>query len=579
MDLPSSGEGFEGEPDPAFSEGEAVATHQHRPTRTTQGIASAGALMIVAALISRILGMGREIAVAAQLGQGAWADVYKQAFMVPDLLFILLSSGALASVFVPVFTEYLEQDDQKRAWYFFSNAVTIIFLAITAFVILGEIFIHPLTNLVNPGWVEHHQYDKLRETARLTRIVLPAQIGFFVGSILISVQYAYKHFARPALGSMVYNAFIIAFGLALAGGNSLTRAMGWPNGLGPAGFSWGALVGAFVGNIAVQVGGVRRIGGTYRPIIDWKDPGVHTFMKLMIPIIFTLSLPQLDMQVNKWFATFLKDGSVASLDYANRLMQLPLGILAQAAAIAIFPFIAGQAARKDMVGLKRSINMSVRAITAMTVPASVLMIVLAEPIVRIIYQHGKFVASDTQWTAGVLVCYSVGIAAWSATTVLSRGFYALQDTWTPMSTGTVITFIFVLMNLAVVHGYQDRGLAASTSVAAAMFAVALFWRLQKRLGGMNGMLIISSLIKVTFASAVMAVPVYALRRWLTHLLTPITPDTTTMMATGPAIVLVTVCAAVGLAIYAVLLWAMKVDEARFMWDKIAGRFKRRRAAA
>lgn len=535
--------------------------------------------MIVAAAASRILGMGREIAIAAQLGQGAWADVYKQAFMVPDLLFILLSSGALASVFVPVFTEYLEAGDQKRAWYFFCNAITIVLLVITAFVILGEIFIHPLTAVVNRGWVEQGQWTKLAETARLTRIVLPAQIAFFVGAILMSVQYAFKRFGRPAVGSMVYNAFIIVFGVTLASGNPLTRALGWPHGLGPAGFSWGALVGAFVGNIVVQMGGVKSLGGRYRPVLNWHDPGVHTFMRLMVPVIVTLSLPQLDMQVNKWFATFLKDGSVASLDYANRLMQLPLGILAQAAAIAIFPFIAGQAARKDMVGLRRSINMSVRAITAMTVPASVLMIALAEPIVRLIYQHGHFVAADTRWTASVLVCYCVGIAAWSATTVLSRGFYALQDTWTPMSTGTVVTGIFILMNLAVVHRFQDRGLAASTSVAAGLFALALFYRLQKRLGGLHGMLIVSSLLKVSVAAALMGVPVYAMRRGLTHWMTPNKPDTTTVMTTGPTIFIVLACTVVGLLIYVFLLWALKVDEARFLWDKIAGRFRRKGRAA
>jgi putative peptidoglycan lipid II flippase len=495
--------------------------------------------------------------------------------MVPDLLFILLSSGALASVFVPVFTEYLEAGDRKRAWYFYCNAVTIILIVITTFVVLGEIFIHPLTSLVNKGWVDQGQWDKLAETARLTRIVLPAQIAFFVGAILIAVQYAHKRFMRPALGSMLYNAFIIVFGLALASGNPLTRALHYPHGLGPAGFSWGALVGAFAGNIFIQVGGVRKLGGRYRPVLDWRDPGVHTFMRLMIPVVVTLSLPQLDMQVNKWFATFLKDGSVASLDYANRLMQLPLGILAQAAAIAIFPFIAGQAARHEMEGLKRSINMSVRAITAMTVPASVLMIVLAEPIVRIIYQHGHFTASDTQWTSSVLVCYCVGIAAWSATTVLSRGFYALQDTWTPMSTGTVITGIFILMNLAVVHRFQDRGLAGSTTVAAGLFALALFYRLHKRLGGLNGMLIVTSLLKVTLASAFMGIPVYALRRGLTHWLTPNKPDTTTLMTTPPTIFIVLACTIVGAAIYCLMLWVLKVDEARFVWDKLAGRFRRK----
>jgi putative peptidoglycan lipid II flippase len=561
VDVPASGDGFENEPDPALIEAESDATHQARPSGTTRAVAGAGAFMIAAALASRILGMGREIAIASVLGQGAEADVYKQAFMVPDILFVLLSSGALASVFVPVFTEYLEKGQKERAWYFFRNALTIVGVVIAVFVILGEIFVHPLTWLTSNGFKDEPW--KLQATAELTRIVLPAQIAFFTGSILISVQYAYKKFKLPAVGSMVYNAFIILGGVSLTYGNPLTRMIGYPNGLGAAGFSWGALVGSFAGNIALQAVGVRRLGGRYKPVIDLKDPGVHTFARLMIPIIFTLSLPQLDMQVNKIFATYLRDGSVASLDYANRLMQLPLGILAQASAIALFPFIAGQAARNDMVALRRSVNLALRAITAMTVPASVLMITLAEPIVRLIYQHGKFTAEDTRFTAIILVLYSIGIAAWSAQTILARGFYALQDTATPMITGTFVTVIFVLMNVAVVGPFQDRGLAASTSVAAAILALALFYRLHKRLGGLNGMLILQSLVKVSIAAAVMAGPTYGVRIALTRALAHNAP-TTTAMTTGPTILIVVVSSLVGLGVYAAMLWILKVDEARFL---------------
>lgn len=570
MDVPASGEGFENEPDPTLSEAEAEETHHKRPMSTTRAVAGAGVFMILAALASRVLGMGREIAIATVLGQGAEADIYKQAFMVPDILFVLLSSGALATVFVPVFTEYLEKGQEDRAWYFYRNALTIIALDISLFVVLGEVFVHPLTALVSPGF--QAEPEKLRRTAELTMIVLPAQFAFFVGGILISVQYAFKRFKVPAVGNILYNVFIILGGVLLTYGNPLTRAMGYPNGLGAAGFSWGALIGAFVGNILVQAFGVRRLGGRYRPVIDLKDPGVHTFARLMIPIIFTLSLPQLDMQVNKYFATYLKDGSVASLDYANRLMQLPLGILAQASSIALFPFIASQAARNDMAGLRRSVNLAVRAITAMTIPASVLMIVLAEPIVRLIYQHGKFTAQDTKFTAAVLVLYSIGIAAWSAQTVLARGFYALQDTATPMITGTFVTGIFIVMNIMVVGPFKDRGLAASTSIAAAILAVALFYRLQKRLGGLNGMLIVQSLVKVTIAAIVMAAPTYAVRYVLTHALARSAP-TTTAMTTGPTILIIVAASLAGLAVYAAMLWILKVDEARFLVQNLRRRKK------
>ncbi len=529
---------------------------------TTERVARAGILMIFAALASRILGMVREMVLSHQFGQSGLADVYIQAFAVPDLLFVLLSSGALAAVFVPIFTEFLEKGDRDRAWEFFSNACTIVGLFVTVMVILGEIFVVPLTQLVNPGF----PLAKVLHTAELTRIVLPTQICFFLGSILISVQYSLKQFTIPALGSIVYNLFIIGFGITL--GNPQT-------GLGPAGFSWGALVGAIVGNFVVQLWGIKRAGGHYRPIFNLKDPAVARFGKLLLPIVFTISLPYLDMYVNRYFATYLPgDGAVASLNYANRLLQLPLGILAQASAIVIFPFIASQAARQDMDGLKRSLNMAVRTIVAMTLPASVLMIVLAEPIVRLIYQRGEFLPSDTRHTAPVMVFYCLGIAAWSAQSVLARGFYALQDTKRPMITGSIVTVFFIFLNWVLVGPMQERGLALATTIAATLFAVALFFQLHQRLGGLNGSLIVLSILKVSLAGTLMALPVYGLRLAITRVLSPGALDTTAL-STGDTMFLIFVCATLGLGIYGALLWALRVDEARFLWDKLGSKLGRR----
>jgi putative peptidoglycan lipid II flippase len=404
-------------------------------------------------------------------------------------------------------------------------------------------------------------------TASLTRIVLPTQICFFVGSILISVQYSLKRFAVPALGSIIYNLFIIAFGILL--GNPKT-------GLGPAGFSWGALVGAIIGNFLVQIWGIVRVGGRYRPMFNLKDPAVHRFGKLLLPIVFTISLPYLDMYVNRYFATFLPgDGAVASLNYANRLMQLPLGILAQASAIVIFPFIASQAARQDMDGLKRSLNMSIRTIVAMTLPASVLMIALAEPIVRLIYQRGEFDRADTVHTAPVLVFYCLGIAAWSAQSVLARGFYALQDTKRPMITGSIVTVIFIVMNWALVGPMKENGLALATSLAATLFAIVLFFQLQHRLGGLNAMLIVKSFGKVALAGALMAVPTYGLRLAFTYLFTRGGAHTSTALGGGATLLMVLFSATAGLATYAGLLWFLRVDEAQFLWQKLSARLRRK----
>jgi len=558
VDVPTSGDAPEPQVEPTIEE---AAQRETRTGGSTGAVARAGVFMVFAAATSRMLGMVREMVLSHQFGQGRWADIYNAAFMVPDLLFMMLSSGALASVFVPIFTRYLEKGDRERAWYFFSNATTLIGLGISALIVLMEIFVVPLTAVANWGFPR----DKVLEVAALTRIVLPAQLCFFIGSILISVQYAHKKFTVPAMASIVYNLTITAFGLVL--GNPIT-------GLGPAGFSWGALTGAVLGNLVLQMWGVKRLGGHYRPIFNWRDPDVKKFVLLMVPIVFTISLPQVDMEINKFFSTFLPgDGGMASLNYANRLMQMPLGILAQASAIVVFPYFATQAARGDMDALKRSINRSIRAIVTMTVPASVLMIVLAEPIVRVVYQRGRFVPADTMITAKVLIFYCIGIAAWSAQGLLARGFYALQDTARPMITGSVVTVVFIGLNALLIRIMQANGLALSTSLAAILLAVALFFQLQKRVGGMNGSQIVFSFLKVGLAAAVMAGPVYGVRRLITQFFDPVS-QSTTALSTMEGLILVFAGALVGGLVYAGMLTLLRVEEMGMVQRQVTARLRR-----
>src|SRR5690348_3979527 len=246
-------------------------------------IAGATAIMMAAILASRLLGLVRNAVIAHQLGQKFEADVYTGAFQIPDLLFYLIAGGALSSSFIPVFTEKITHGKDDEGWHVFSTVACIMFMVISAFIVLGEIFATPLTHLA-----ANLSGEKLAMCVPLTRIILPAQICFFLGGLLMGVQYSKNRFKIPALGPIIYNLGII-FGAVV-----LFRRLGLP------GMMWGALIGAILGNFALQLWAVKREGMVFRISFDIAHPDVVKVWKLMLPVVLGVALPQVSIWVNRW---------------------------------------------------------------------------------------------------------------------------------------------------------------------------------------------------------------------------------------------------------------------------------------
>jgi len=462
---------------------------------TSRRIAGATGIMMAAILASRLLGLVRDAVISGKFGQGFDSDIYYAAFMIPDLLFFLIAGGALSSAFIPVFTENITHGRVQEAWHVFSTVACIMCVIVSGFVLIGEIFTVPLVRLMNYGFTE----AKVAETVPLTRIVLPAQLCFFLGGLLMGAQYAQNRFLAPSLGPIIYNLGIICGGLFLA------RA------LGVAGLCWGALFGAIVGNFALQWWAAARTGMQFRVSFDGKHPDVVKVWKLMLPVIFGLALPQVSILFNKMFASWLGDGPQSALTRANQLMQVPLGVFAQAVGVAIFPTLSAQAARRRYDDLRATASLGIRSLLFLTIPASAFMIVLATPIVQLLLEHGKFGPGDTALTAEALVYYAVGIFAWSAQSILSRSFYAMQDSKTPVLIGTGVTLVFVPLNLLFMNtlGLGYRGLAFATTVAAILHMFAMLAVLRRRLGGIEGGRIAVSVGKTVIASIVAAAACWA----------------------------------------------------------------------
>jgi len=274
--------------------------------------------------------------------------------------------------------------------------------------------------------------------------------------------------------------------------------------LGLPGMCWGALLGAIVGNFGLQLWAVKREGMEFRVNFDYRHPDVMKVWKLMLPVVLGVALPQVSIWINRAFASNLGPGSVAALTNANQVMQVPLGLFAQAMAVAIFPTLSALAAQQKYGELRSTASRGIANLLFLTIPSSVFMVILAVPTIQLLYQSGKFSAQDTMVAASAFMVYGVGIFAWSAQSILSRSFYALQDTVTPVVIGTAVTLIFIPLNLLFMNGlgWGIKGLALATTIAAVLHMVAMLWVLRNRLQGFEMGSLLTSVGKTLIASMV-----------------------------------------------------------------------------
>ena len=482
------------------------------PSGSSREVNRAVGLISVMVLLSRVLGFVRDAIIAAKFGQNAITSAYLYAFTLPDTLWMLVAGGAFYAAFVPVITEYFTNGDEEGAWKTYSIVTTFLFVFLSIVIPLAWIFARPLMeHFIAPGFSDNQVVPglglvhPLTMAVQMTRIVLPAQYCFFLGTLMMGMLQAKKRFLMPAFGPVVYNVGIIVGGLAFS------------RQLGIMAFSWGALVGAFIGNLLLQVWAIQGINARFRPSLELSFPGVKRAGKLVLPVIFGVSLPQATALVNGMFvANFASAKSI--LEFTNRLMQLPLGIFGQAIGIAVLPTLSQQAAQNDMTAFRRTLNEGIRLALFLTVPTSILLVVLAKPLIAVVYQRGAFTAQDTANAVPALVFYSLGVWAWSAQAVVARAFYARNDTWTPVLAGTFVTFcIFVPLNFILTPLFNvpgtpllTRGPALATSLASSANTLLLLYFAGKRFGGINLRRIVVSLIKILLASLPMSAVAYVL---------------------------------------------------------------------
>ena len=474
----------------------ASASAPPEPPRAEKLNTRAASIVGLAVLCSRVLGLAREQIFAALFGGGRLMDAFTIAFRIPNLLRDLFAEGALSTAFVTVFSKTTALEGDRAAWRLANKVATATVIVLGAITIAGIVFAHWLVALLAPGF----DPAKAALTVSLTQIMYPFILLVSLAALVMGMLNARNVFGVPAMASSFFNLGSIIAGVSI----------GWllDPGFGPRallGLAVGTLVGGSL-QFLVQLPSLHRLGYAYRPDFAWRDPGVKAILRLMGPSVVAASTTQVNVLINSVFASELGDGPTFWLSVAFRLMQLPLGVFGVALGTVSLPLLARMAAAGHTGAFRSELARGMRLAFLMTIPASVGLMMLAEPIISVLYQHGKFGAHETAEAAGALRFYAIGLSGYAALKVLVNAFYAVDHRKTPMLVSFVAVALNLLLNWVFTRhlGWGHRGLALSTACVATSNFLILYYLMHRHLGSLESRAMAALLGKVALASAVLA---------------------------------------------------------------------------
>jgi putative peptidoglycan lipid II flippase len=448
----------------------------------------------LATLASRILGLIRDQVLAYYFGAGDAMDAFRVAFRVPNLMRDLFAEGAMSAAFVPTFTAYLARDGRERAWRLGNSVLNSLILVTAVLVVIGFVLAPALVRVFAEDFAAVP--GKLELTILLARIVLPFLALVAVAAALMGMLNALGHFFVPALSPATFNLASILLVVALV---PMSHSLGDQ----PIVIVAIATVVGGLAQIAIQWPPLVAEGFRYRPQLDVHDEGLRRVLLLMGPGTVGLAATQINVFVNTVLATSQGTGAVSWLDYAFRLMYLPIGLFGVSVATASTPAIARLVATRDFGQVRATLAHAISLMMLLNVPATVGLIVLAGPIVRLIFEHGSFTAADTAATASALRFYAIGLLGYSVVRIVSPAFYALGRSRTPVMISAGSVAVNVALNLALVRALGYRGLALGTSLTALLNAGAQILLIRREIGGIDGRTIAASFGRIAVAAALM----------------------------------------------------------------------------
>lgn len=488
-------------------------------------------------LMSKVLGLARDIVIGGLIGTTYLADAYQMSLKAPNILFTIIS-GALATVIVPVFTEYASRGEKSEAWKLFNTvmaAVTIFFLFAS---IIGMAGAPLLVKFVAPGFS-----GATRElTVELTRIILPWMIFAGLASLFTQLLNANNIFGLPAFSSSVNNIFIIISALALG------------KLYGVYGLALGTTL-AMAAMALVQFPVLFKAGFRINLRVNLRHPGLKKIYFLALPSVLSLSVTQGNVFVTFVLASWLPVGSVSSLGYADRLIQFSVSLLVTALVTAVFPTISRLAAEGDREAFAGTLLGALKVVIIGIIPASVGLMTLSHPIVTLVYKRQAFDETSVEMTAAALIFYSLGIVGQAAGLLLTRGFYSLQDTRTPLKISVVQVLVNLGLSLLLIRFLQHAGLALASSLANLAYMVLLMWYLGKKIPGLYQGGLLKFTLAVLAAAGLMAAASYAVNGALAGL----------VQGLPGLIIQVGLAVIAGVVVFVAAVFALRVEEAHILW--------------
>jgi putative peptidoglycan lipid II flippase len=519
-------------------------------------LARSAGLIGLATLASRLLGLVREVVQGAYFATSNAADAFGVATRIPSLLRDLFAEGAMSAAFVPTLSRFHQTAGRDAAWRLSSQVINALILVAGVVVVAGMVFAFPLVELYAGGFARYE--GKVPLTVTLTRINMPFLMLVAVAAACMGMLNSLRRFIIPATSPALFNAVFIACTVVFV---PLFMRLGIEPVMA---LSVAMLLGG-AAQVAIQWPALRREGYRHKWILNPADPGLRAVLFLMGPGTVGVAAAQINLLVNTSLAT-AEQGAVSALGYAFRLMYMPIGIFGVSVATAAIPELARQAAGHAYGEMRSTLSWSVRLMLMLSVPATVGLMVLATPIVDLIFRHGAWGPDDTAKVASALLFYAPGIAGYSIVKIVGPSFYSLQDARTPLIVSVVSILANLVLNVWLNSIMGFRGLALGTAIAANINAGLLLVLLSRRLGGIEGARLTWSFAKILAASLVMGAAAYLAEGWLRELV-PGDDLPARMLGAIGAI-------GAGMATLALAAWLLRIQEFHMAVDRVMGKIRR-----
>jgi len=532
-----------------------VAEAATEPGRRRSGVARNTIIFSIATGASRIVGLVREIVAARYFGTSGPASAFTIAFQVPNLVRGLFADAAISAAFVPVFTELLEKGKKREAFQLAGTLLMIIvgglgFLSL--FFVLTASWVMPL--FIGGAFTAHLTHM----TVVMSQILFPIVVLLGVNGLVVGILNAYEHFTIPAIAPLVWNLVIIGSLVflrpAFSGDHEIYA------------YAVGVLGGTIV-QLAMSQPPLRHIDFKFQLGGSWRDPRIRQVLTLMLPVTIGLGVINFDLVINSSLGSLVSEQAPRAIDAAFRIYMLPQGMFSVALATVLFPTLSRYAARRDLDGLRTTMATGVRAIFLLLIPAAAFTLVLATPIVRLVFQHGAFGPASTERVSTALFWFSFSLPFAGVNLLLTRTFFSLQRPWIPTALATGNLVVNALISLALYKPFGIAGLVIGTAVASAGMTASQAFYLRRELHGrLEGGRTMMAVAQITVASVALAAAAYG--TWWAL-------DSALGRSIAAQIVSVAVAALVGFAVYAVAVLMLRIPEAQRLEQVVAGRLRRR----